>query len=853
MFGNHIALAIFLLCASSINSDWTTLNGNNQRTGCVDVELKSPFKVLWVRHFAKERLSTAVEPIVSDGKLFTTTHSGRVHALDAQTGQWLWSFQTNGPILHSPAFSDRIVVSASTDGYLYANNSDDGNLKWSFFLGQGGASASPMIDEGKVFIGSRRGDFFAIKLENGKMLWQKSFGVPIRQTASYFEGKVYFTTEDMIVRCLDAKNGYLLWSSDQLIGQTARDYYPVIAKFDDQIFVIIRTNPTINMARLIGLDRHIICQSAGVDDSSWQQLDEWSKNPKAIGNITLWAKEQDTIIRYLDENPASRTFFILDGKTGKQIKYAPILWAAGCQGCGVPPVVLPDGKLLVFYRSVYGNWNLGVAPFVSLGLLDLDRMRIEPLMHNHGMQPPWNTFWGTADETQHFIIAGKTLLIVHQGTLSGFDMETRKLFHISGNRDSWGGFRDLIWARNEWHGPARSGVAVVGNKIYWITGSRIICILSGENGKNATDIEINPQIVKSEIDQKDYDQKQNIMNYHFKDLLIKAINEFLSNKWAPYMLEPGLADRDFAFDDSSSVFSALSLAYPFLDKHLQDKVKAFLAGEWSSHPPYTTKSSYNFNEGLRREYWANSNYNIEVPSVSKPFHSFIGMYSVKLYAERCGEWSRVISSWNDLKDCFNDFVKSDWKLSADKGDLYANCYLASLIAFADIADKIGDKDISNQAKLMIEETKSNLISWWKRCSGSILLRTFKDISEWDKFIGEGDSLFFRIMPHRSKIALFHGLTQEVSKILLSKIPDEIDTVLNAFETLCPTWYLSGEERQVHYGENFTDLTDFGIDAFKAMVYLKSEQKDKLISYLDIPLCYADLNYITRLALILSSE
>lgn len=846
MLYNPIALAIFILCTTSPNTEWTTLNGNNQRTGYIDIELKSPFNVAWVRHFADERLSTAVEPIVADGKLFTATHSGRVHALNAQTGQWIWSFQANGPFLHSPTFSDGIVVSASVDGYLYAINSVDGVLKWSFFLGHGGASASPMVEDNKVFIGTRNGDFLAINLDNGELIWKKIFNVPIRQTASYYENKVYFTAEDMIVRCLNAKNGDLLWVSERLIGQTARDYYPVIAKSGDQVYVIIRTNPIINMARLIGRDRHIICRSEGVDDSGWQQLDEWTKNPKAIGNITLWASEQDNIIKYLNESPDSRTFFMLDAKTGKQIKYAPILWVAGCQGCGVPPVVLPDGRLLVFYRSVYGNWNMGVAPLVALGLLDTNRMRIEPLIHDHGMQPPWNTFWGTADETQHFIMAGKTLLIVHQGTLSGFDMQTRKLFLIAGDRDSWGGFRNLIWARNEWHGPARSGVAVVGNRIYWITGSRIICIVSGENGQKAEDIEIIPQIKTSKIDQKSYDLNQ------IKELLMKTVGELLSNRWAPYVLEPGLADRDFAFDDSVSVFESISWAYPYLNKELQDKAKSFLAEEWSSHPPYSMKSSYNLNEGLRREYHASFERNIDTSNISRSIHPFIGMYSVKLYAERCGEWSRVISAWSDLKDCFNDFVKSGWKLSADEGDLYANRYLASLIAFADIADKIGDQNASDQAKKMIEETTVNLIAWWRRCSENIELRTLKDISEWDEFIGKGDSLFFRIVPHRSKIALFHGLTPEVAGILSSKIPNEVDTVLKAFETLCPTWYLSGEERQVHYGENFVDLTDFGIDAFKAIAWLKGYQRGKLISYLDIPLCRADLNYITRISIILNS-
>ncbi len=362
------------------------------------------------------------------------------------------------------------------------------------------------------------------------------------------------------------------------------------------------------------------------------------------------------------------------------------------------------------------------------------------------------------------------------------------------------------------NGPARGGVAVVENRIYWITGSRIICIVSGEDGQNIDDIEINVKTKSPEIMEPDLDQ--------VKNLLIETVEEFLSKRWAPFMFEPGLADRDFAFNNSVSVFEALSWAYPHLPYELKDRVKTFLADEWLSHPPYSRDSVYDPNKGSRREYYANSEYGIRTSYISEPPHPFIGIYSAKLYAERCEEWARVLSSWGDLKQCFEDFANSGWKLSAEKGDLYANCYISSLLAYIDIADKVGDINSSNRAKKIVEENIGSLVKWWKHVSSNLTLKVLKDISEWDEFIGKGDSLFFEIVPHRAKIALFHRMTPEVAKIILSSISDEVDMIWNIFETLCPTWYLSWEERQVHYGENFADLTDFGIDAFKVLAWLK---------------------------------
>lgn len=846
-----IAMTVLLFTANA-KADWSTLRGNPQRTGYIEAEIKKPFHIEWVRHLDRERFGTAMEPIIADGKVFVATHNGGLYALDALNGDLIWSFKARGAFLHSPAYSDNTVVAVNTDGYVYALDSSNGEIKWSYFTWYGGASSSPLIADGIVCVGIRDWHIIGLDLITGNKnsMFSVNYGdepyVPVRQTASYYKGKIFITTEDLHVQCIDTK-GRFIWISDALIGQSARDYYPIVTEANGHTYVIIRTNPVINMAKLISQDRHFICESAGVDDSDWKKLDEWTKSKDAIGNPELMAKEQDVIVQYLENHPEAQTFFILDGETGKKMDLPPILWCSGCQGIGTPPVVMPDGRLLVFYRSVYGNWNMGVAPLVALGLLDLKTMRIEPLMHKHGMQPPWNTFWGTADESQNLVVAGNTLLIIHQGTLSGFDMQTKELFLIAGNRDSWGGFKNLSWARNEWHGPARGGVAVVDNRIYWMTGSRIICIATGENGQNADDVEINANNIKT-INMPAMIPNQKLA----KEFLELEIGKATLNKWAPFIMEPGLAGTALAFDNSGGTFEALSWAYPYLTDDSKNMVKDLLDIEWTSYPPFS-QPLYDLNEGKRREYYGVLSKPLTRIDAEKSPHPFGNIYAIRLYADRCNEWSKVLSSWKDIKASFDDFTKSGWKLDPNNGNLYANRYLSSLMAFVDIADKAGDREAIDQAKPMIEQTTDALIQWWKRCSKKMSLPVFNNISQLDNFIGKGDALFFQITPHRSKIALFHDITPEVAEVLREKIPDEINNVWDAFIALCPTWYIVGEERQVHYGENYIDLPDFCIDAFKAMAWLKNvKSPDELGKYLDIPLCRADLNYIIKLSIIIAS-
>lgn len=801
-------------------------------------ELKPPFRLLWARHFRSERIGTCVEPIIGEGKLFIATHNGNLYALDAQTGKPLWRFHAWGAFLHSPAFAQGLVIAGNTDGFLYAVDSRKGNLRWRVFGGWGGFASSPTIAQGKVFIGSRSGKFLAVELSTGKLLWEKDIGVPIRQTASFSQGRVFLTAEDMRVRCWST-TGKLLWISQPLVGQTARDYYPIVFKRGDKKFLIIRTNPVLNMAQLIAQDRRLICQNAGIDDSDWRNIEAWTKSESSKGTPELWEKEQALIIRYLKEHPSARSFFLLDAESGKEVAIPPVLWTGGCQGVGNMPIVLPDGRVLLMYRTAYGNWNLGVAPLVALGIWDPSRNRITPLFHKQGAQPPWNTFWGTADESQNFLLLGNTLLIIHQDTLSGFDLKTNQLFPIWGERDSWGGLRNLPWARNEWHGPARGGVAVVENRIYWQVGSRILCLAMGEEGKPAEEIAIEGEEVPTNLAPPIAPPSST----RLKEYLAGAVEEVISTPWQALYVEPGLAGREFFFEQSGEVFEALAWAYPHLPRELQRRVKDYLARQWEEHPPYSFSCLYDLKEGKPREWSA-------IPSSLRSARGeevdpFDNIYAILLYAERCGEWERVKRSWAQIKRSFEDFKRRK------EGKVMINRHLASLIAFQKIAERVGDWQAREEARREADMMIPELVEWWEKSKEEVKLPIFQNIGEWDEFIGSGDSLFFSIHPHRAKLALFQDLTPEVASLIMSKVPFAFERIWQTFQILCPTWYLVGEERQVHYGENFLDPPDFPLSAFKAEAWLKGVSREELASKLDLPFCKADLYFIIKIAILLS--
>jgi hypothetical protein len=94
------------------------------------------------------------------------------------------------------------------------------------------------------------------------------------------------------------------------------------------------------------------------------------------------------------------------------------------------------------------------------------------------------------------------------------------------------------------------------------------------------------------------------------------------------------------------------------------------------------------------------------------------------------------------------------------------------------------------------------------------------------------------------------LTPEVAARVKAKAPEAVEKVWRTFSALCPTWHLVGEERQVHYGENFLDPPDLALDAFTSLAWMAGASATDLAQRVDVPFCHADLYYIAKVAILL---
>jgi len=863
-----IVSLFFVLAASVSAGDWPTVHHDVARSGCTADEVRPPYVKRWARFFPLEIMTTAMEPIVADGRVFVGTYSGNLYALDAATGKTLWKFSAGGPILHSPAVAGGAVFFGSADGWVRALDASTGRLLWRSPPkgAEGGFCTSPAVFKGAVYIGARNGVFYALDAATGAVRWSLATGGPIRTTAACTDGRIVFASDDMHAYCAD-ETGRLLWRSAKLNGQSLRDYYPVIIGKR----VVFRTNPAGLFSARIGADRHLLATNAGVPDH-WRDIESFTRSGRTRGTPAQLEAERRVVLAHLEKDPDARTFFALDIATGKQGARMPVLWVSGCQGVASPPVLTNGGRAIVFYRSAYSNWNHGVAPLVAIGYLDFQRSAVEPIRHTSGNRPPWNTFWGTADESQNFTVGGRILYICHQDTLSGLDLETRRLFHIAGTRDTWGGEHGLPWARNEWHGPARGAAAVCGNRIYWVTGSRVICIEGGtRSGKPADKPFSEPPTsaslgLKIPAAPKPVPEPQALEKYVWRiprppkraetDAVLvarleRSVADLLdSGPFAPLYVQPGLAKHEYFFDSSGDAIYALSLAYPHLSSALKRRVREYLSAEIENYPPWSPACFYPIRRGKRREL-----FDIPVallrPSPHRRPHPIGNLYALWLYTERTGDRSVVERNWAAIRSCYADFIASGWKPQSEKCDIFTNRYAAGLIGYARLARGRDDASSREAAHLAARAIAAQLHIYHKSLR-SLVLPSIRSVKQIDSAVGRGRDLYCGAH-HFAKISKFLDLQPETAAAIRDNAPEAARVFLRLADVMMPGWYLAWGERQIHFGENFVDYPDQALSIFRAKALIERPGRRVLLRYLDIPWCPGDLYYIEKLVRILESS
>ena len=113
---------------------------------------------LWGLSLGKKANSS---PVVTDDTLYIGSDN-KLLAIDLQSHQKRWEFETEGAVSSSPALVDTTIYVGSEDGRLYAVDVTTGGKLWDIITG-GKITSSPAVADGTVYISSHDGNLYAIK------------------------------------------------------------------------------------------------------------------------------------------------------------------------------------------------------------------------------------------------------------------------------------------------------------------------------------------------------------------------------------------------------------------------------------------------------------------------------------------------------------------------------------------------------------------------------------------------------------------------------------------------------------------------------------------------------------------
>ena len=183
-------------------------------------------KTLW-----KADLDTALSGGVGiyDDAMLVGSSEGAVLKLDAGSGDIQWSTQLQGEVLAPPQADGRVVVAQTYDGKLHGLEFDTGELIWTYdsnvpvltLRGTG----TPLLDGGTVYAGFANGRVLALDAASGAIKWE--LRVAISQGRSEIErivdidgsmelagNELYAASYQGRLVAIDVANGRKLWQQD---------------------------------------------------------------------------------------------------------------------------------------------------------------------------------------------------------------------------------------------------------------------------------------------------------------------------------------------------------------------------------------------------------------------------------------------------------------------------------------------------------------------------------------------------------------------------------------------------------------------------------------------------------------
>jgi outer membrane protein assembly factor BamB len=161
--------------------------------------------------------------------VFVAMQHGEVFALKPETGKEIWRRKLPTQLESSPLVIRSTVYLGSDKGDLYALDTRNGKIRWTHHASAEAVKTSPSYAAGKIYFADYGGTIHAISAENGKEAWSTPTDGKLGSGGYYSSptlvaGKLFIGRDDGAFFALDQGSGKILWSKQTgkpIIGSPA--------------------------------------------------------------------------------------------------------------------------------------------------------------------------------------------------------------------------------------------------------------------------------------------------------------------------------------------------------------------------------------------------------------------------------------------------------------------------------------------------------------------------------------------------------------------------------------------------------------------------------------------------------
>ena len=858
--------------------DWPMVAANPQRTSWTSEEVSGNLQAEWYRPI-DAYIPQHVQVIASGGLLYISTAKG-LYALYADSGQTAWRYDTELPLGNSPTVSANTVYVGGFDRKLHALNAANGTHLWEYAGALAGYDTNPLVVDGKVILGNRDGNMYAIGAhgtsQQGQLIWKYQTGGPIRFSAAYKNGIVYFVSNDNYAYALNTGNGSLVWKSQKISGDGLNSYWPVIF-----------TDPASNIDYVVlhaasGYRSFIEPGYLSLECGGYQWcdgLDEFnggqSNTLGPVVNIDQpWAKNQTVVdysgvTQYLENNPNPaphyhkpwrRICFIFNAQSGQEYtmdtdgdgyaEYAPLDPFLSNSGNPYPPMASSDGFLYTgnHYeangQSRLMGWRMGTPYLIIAGLMS-----------------------GAGDEPNAFSFGGKILYrsiccdrqgewvdstnVNNHGVVWSYDLSSRApgydekwwffdpnyLDRLAGNYGNVNGIYHN-------HGDQNPIVPYQGR--LFIHRSNAVLAFGTGTAKGKLPLLTPTQVTPS---------SPTLTSTNLQTLLENEIQKIVNaGHLRPGYYSAGQFNEMYFwltdyFNNPGDTLYTLSIAYPHLPSALQSQVRTYLQSEFSTYFNPTMYATIGWDTGAAREWMPLppevQNDLVNFPKSTTGDYNHWGwsypqtnFYALWKYALNVAPGS-ALTAYNLAKTKLqvptvqppDGFQAMPW---------VQNGYISGYVGFLrlqQLANMTSDASLRSQVSSALDDLIKDRVNNFRK----------------DAYYQTATKYIRRTLNvARNFMFMVPEFYDEVNqRSLLSTFTTKVQQAVNEYNTVGPYWFVSRYTASI--AESTTqNLYDYPA-MFQAKAYLLKETQANLIKYLDVPaFARGDLFYIQNLVAVIEA-